>query len=111
MTCMCVQVVENVKKMLTIELMVNTHSLQLRKQRDPSFKIPTPLLPVYERCAQITPCMVNDRYLKPDYDQLLEYITAELPRMASVVNADVATPEAAAAMQEAIEHSKNVSEA
>jgi hypothetical protein len=102
-------VVENVHKILAIELMMAVHAIQLRVLKDPAFKIPTELRAVYEKCAEISPYMKNDRYLKPDYDRLLEYIKTELPRMGHLVNADPATPQTAAAIAAAIEDAKNVS--
>ncbi|CAE7750433.1 unnamed protein product, partial [Symbiodinium microadriaticum] len=90
--------------------MMAVHSLQLRKDRDPHFKIPPILQPVFDRCAMISPYMEHDRYLKPDYDQLLEYISSELPRISSVINADMSSVETATAMREAVERAKNITD-
>jgi histidine ammonia-lyase len=79
-------VVENVQKILAIELLTVVHALHHRKKENPSFKIPEKLQVLYDDCAKITPPMVNDRYLQTDFQGLLTYLREELPLKTELIN-------------------------
>lgn len=81
-----VQVVDNVQKILAIELLAVTHAIHHRRRLDPSFKIPDRLNRLYDDCSKITPPSDNDRYLKDDFDGLLHYIKEILPLQTDLIN-------------------------
>jgi len=81
-----VQVVENVQKMLAIELLMTTHALHTRFSNKPNFMIPKELSRVFVDCASMSPRMDDDRYLKTDYEAILGYIQRDLPLKKNLVN-------------------------
>ena len=66
--------------------MLATHAIHLRSERDPHFRIPPLLKDVYTYCSKVSPPTSNDRYFKPEYEILLEYIKNELPTFVNVIN-------------------------
>ncbi len=78
--------VENVQKILSIELLAVTHAIHHRKRLDPNFQIPEKLRILYEDCSRITPPMEKDRYLKSDYEGLLHYIKEVMPFKSDLIN-------------------------
>ena len=80
---------ENVQKILAIELMLATHAIHWRKEKDANFKIPPALAPIYEQCRGITPPVTRDKYWKPEYDKILSYLQNDLCKEASAVFGDI----------------------
>ena len=77
---------ENVQKMLAIELLMTTHALHTRFSNKPNFMIPKELSRVFVDCASMSPRMDDDRYLKTDYEAILGYIQRDLPLKKNLVN-------------------------
>eukprot|EP00605_Chrysophyceae_sp_TOSAG23-4_P002062 GSChrysophyteH1.ASY1.ANO1.2283.1 assembled CDS len=81
-----VQVIENVLKILAIELLHSVHAVH-RRYADASgkpgtgkdFKLPPLLEKLFSKVAPLSPAMNCDRYLKDDYDEILKFIQEELP--------------------------------
>ncbi len=71
-----ITVSENVSKILAVELMAATKAIYMRKEREEDFKIPKCIEKVFEKVMKISPPFLKDRYSKPEYDKILEYITS-----------------------------------
>lgn len=69
-----VTVVENVGKILAVELMAATKAIYMRKEMESNFKIPKNLQKIYEKVMQLSPPFIKDRYSKPEYDKIYEFI-------------------------------------
>lgn len=69
-----INVTENVAKILAVELMAATKAIYMRKEREEDFKIPKYLQNIYEKVIKISPPFFKDRYSKPEYDMILDYI-------------------------------------
>jgi histidine ammonia-lyase len=88
-----VQVIENVQKIMTIELMAGIHAVHRRIANTSGtpgtgkdFRLPPLLQRLFDKVAPMSPSMECDRYLKDDYDDLLHYVMHELPLDADLVN-------------------------
>lgn len=80
------KVIENVQKILAIELLAATQAIHHRRRIDPSFQIPEKLNILYQDCSVISPPMEKDRYLKSDYEGLLHYIKKVMPYKSELIN-------------------------
>jgi histidine ammonia-lyase len=81
-----VQVVENVQKILAIELMLATHALQIRCASDASFRMPEGMRALLTHTSALSPPVHDDRYMRSDFDALLGYIRESLPYRMDLVN-------------------------
>jgi arginase family enzyme len=69
-----VTVSDNVGKILTVELMAATKAIYMRKEEEVDFTIPPYLRKLYEKVIAISPPFIKDRYSKPEYDKIYEFI-------------------------------------
>jgi histidine ammonia-lyase len=70
-----VSITENVTKIFAVELMSAAKGIEMRKRIDPHFHISKPIKNLYEIVNEMSPPFGNtDRYCKPEYDTILEYI-------------------------------------
>jgi histidine ammonia-lyase len=67
-------VVENVGKILTVELMAATKAITMRMENEPGFKLPKYLKNLHEKVMSISPPFKQDRYSKPEYDKIYELV-------------------------------------
>lgn len=70
---------ENVQKILAIELMMATHALHCRRKEDPNFRIPPNIATLFEQCSAMSPIMTQDRYLNDDFEAILQFVKTRLP--------------------------------
>ena len=69
-----ITVVENVGKILTVELMAATKAIKMRQEIQSDFKIPKSLEKLYENVLKVSPPFLHDRYSKHEFDKLYEYV-------------------------------------
>ena len=85
-TSILIQVVENVEKILAIELLAAVHALHHRRKKSSTFQIPQHLQKMFDECGVISPPMLKDRYLKSDFEDLLSYMREVLPSRRELVS-------------------------
>lgn len=80
------QVVDNVLKILTIELMVALQALHVRKGKNSHFRVPPLVERLFQECIALTPPSSHDRHRAKDFDVLHAFIRDKLATNADFVS-------------------------